>query len=307
MPPLLICQSAPKRTPRCHSAAKRRNLLLVLALVVAANTIVAQSPLPIAPTRHSPDDLELTGLIATPGFISYATLSTLPQITTPVRNDSNFAGQSIRVTGIPLEALAKALGAAPNSDLIDALCTDRYRAHYPAAYIARHHPILALKIDGERIEAWAARTHSYDPGPYFITHAHFVPGPKILAHDEEPQIPDNITRLNFTTAAATFGPLTPHGGSYAPDSPELQGFAIAKQNCLRCHSLGPVGGTKSGRDWLSLSTWAREQPAYFARYVHDPTAVETHAHMPPNPTYDAATLAALTAYFRTFTEETKPK
>jgi mono/diheme cytochrome c family protein len=283
-----------------------RNLLLAVACSFL--TAQAQPKLHISPTRHASDDLELTGLIAglPPGdiaYVSYAALATLPQITTTVQGDSNFAGlENIRVTGIPLDRLARALGALPASDLIDALCTDRYRAHYPAEYISTHHPIFALKINGERPSAWAAKTHQYDPGPYFITHAHFVSAGRILAQDEEPQIPDNIVRLNFTTTAATFGPITPHG-PHASDLAVMQGFAIAKQHCLRCHFQRDVGGTKSGRDWLSLSTWAREQPQFFARYVRKPTSVEPHAHMPANPSFDDATLAALTAYFRTFTEE----
>ena len=72
-----------------------------------------------------------------------------------------------------------------------------------------------------------------------------------------------------------------------------------------CHFMNGVGGTKSGRDWRSLGTWASEQPKFFERYVRDPQAVEPHAHMEGNPTYDAATLNALTAYFRTFSEEHK--
>jgi mono/diheme cytochrome c family protein len=109
-------------------------------------------------------------------------------------------------------------------------------------------------------------------------------------------------RLNFTTIAATYGPIKPHGDA-PPNSAVAQGFVIAKQNCLRCHFLNGVGGTKSGRDWRTLATWAREQPQYFERYIHDPQAVDLHAHMEGSPTYDAATLNAITAYFRTFTEE----
>jgi mono/diheme cytochrome c family protein len=283
-------------------------ILLALS-ALAAPALQHPHTLPIARTRHAPDDLEVTGMIAglppgASGFVSHAALAALPQITTPVHNDPDFAGLQLRVTGIPLSELAKALGAEPASDLIDALCSDRYRSHYPADYLAAHQPIFVLKIDGESPAQWAARTKQYDSGPYFITHANYQPRYKVLSHSEQPQIPDNIVRLNFSTQAATFGPLTPRGG-YPPDSPVAEGFIIAKQNCLRCHSLGAVGGTKSGRDWRTLGTWAREQPVYFARYVRNPASVEPHAHMPGNPTYDDATLAALTAYFRTFAEDSK--
>jgi len=252
----------------------------------------------------------VTGMIAglpagAIGYVSYAELSALPQITTTIQNDSNFEDElskGVRITGIPLEQLAKVLGALPGSDLIDALCTDRYRSHFPAEYVAAHHPIFALKIDGERPAQWAAKTKEYDPGPYFVTHAKYVPRYKVLSHAELRENPDNIMRLNFTTVAATYAPITPRG-DFRPDSPVAQGFAIAKENCLRCHNQGAFGGTKAGRDWRTLATWAREQPQYFERYVHNPQAVDPHAHMEGSPTYDAATLHALTAYFRTFTEE----
>ena len=284
-------------------------ILLVLCTIAGATQTHEVKKLIIASTRHAEDDLEVTGMIAglpagAVGYVSYAELASLPQITTALQNDSDFADQpskGVRITGIPLEKLAKALGALPESDLIDALCTDRYRSHYPASYVAAHQPILALKINGERPAQWAAKTKEYDPGPYFITHADFVPRYKVLSHAEQAQIPDNIMRLNFSTAAATYGPITPHG-DFLPNSPVAQGFLIAQQNCLRCHFLNGVGGTKSGIDWRSLSTWAQEQPKFFERYVHDPKSVEPHAHMEGSPTYDAATLTALTEYFRTFTE-----
>jgi hypothetical protein len=296
----------------------RKLAAIVLALYALAIVAVAQSypvkKLAIASTRHAADDLEVTGMIAglpagAVGYVSYAELAALPAIATAIQNDSNFADQAsrgIKITVIPLDQLAKALGALPKSDLIDALCSDRYRSHYPADYIAAHHPIFALKINGERPGKWAAQTHEYDPGPYFITHANYVPRYKVLSHSEQPQIPDNVMRLNFSTTAATYGPIAPRG-DFPPDSPVAQGFIIANQNCLRCHFTNEVGGTKSGLDWRSLSTWAREQPKFFERYVHDPQSVEPHAHMEGNPTYDAATLNAITAYFRTFAEEKSHK
>jgi mono/diheme cytochrome c family protein len=292
----------------------RKLAAIFFVLCAIAGSAASQSQpvkkLTIALTRHAGDDLEVTGMVAglpagTVGYVSYAELVALPQITTTIQNDSNFADQpsrGVRITGIRLEQLAKALGALPGSDLIVALCTDRYRSHYPADYIAAHHPIFALKINGERPTQWAAKRHEYDPGPYFITHANFIPRDKFLTYLEQPQIPDNIMRLNFSTVAATYGPITPRG-DFPPNSPVAQGFLIAKQNCLRCHFLNDVGGTKSGRDWPSLATWAREQPQFFERYVYDPQSVEPHAHMEGSPTYDDATLNALTAYFRTFTEE----
>lgn len=292
----------------------RKLAAILLVLHVFAGAAVAQShaikKLTIASSRHAEDDLEVTGMVGglpagAVGYVSYAELATLPQITTTIQNDSNFGDQvskGVRITGIPLEQLAKALGALPGSDLIDALCTDRYRSHYPADYTAAHHPIFALRINGERPAQWAAKTKEYDPGPYFITHAIYMPRYEVLSHAEQPQIPDNIIRLNFSTTAATYGPITPRG-DFPPNSPVSQGFIIARENCLRCHFINGVGGTKSGIDWRSVSVWAREQPQFFERYIHDPQSVDPHAQMEGSPAYDAATLNVVTAYFRSFTEE----
>ena len=256
-------------------------------------------------TRESASDLEITGMAPGPtanssGYMGYAELARLPQVEATIADDPDYPGVTMHVTGVYLETLAKAIGEHSSFDLIDTLCTDGYRSHFPADYIALHRPILALKIDGMLPTAWAVQEHQDDPGPYLVVYEHFVPAFHVLSHVDRPQLPANVVRLNFSTAAATFGAIAPRG-RFAANSQEKQGFAIAKQNCLRCHSQGPYGGTKSGLDWNDLSTWAREQPAYFANYIHGPRG--GNARMPGNPEYDAATLAALTAYFRTFTAQ----
>jgi mono/diheme cytochrome c family protein len=103
--------------------------------------------------------------------------------------------------------------------------------------------------------------------------------------------------LNSTTTAATFGSISPPAG-FAPNSPEQEGFTIAKQNCLRCHNQGQYGGKQSGPDWTMLSVWADKQPTYFASYIKNPQAFNANARIPGNPQYDTATLNAITAYFK---------
>jgi hypothetical protein len=264
--------------------------------------------------RQLSSDLAVSGMIAglpdgAVGYVRYADLSSLPKVTVEVHGDENFSeGKSwpaVHATGIYLDVLAHALGVLPTSDLIDATCTDDYRAHYPASYLAEHHPLLVLTINHQPSSVWAKAAHQRDPGPYFVTHANFVPSFKVLSHADRPQVPTGVVRLNFSTIAATYGAIAPRG-VFPPGSPQEQGFTIARQNCLRCHNQGQYGGLKAGRTWMTLSTWAREQPAYFENYVRDPKSFEPHAKMPGNPGYDKATLDALDAYFRTFTETSSP-
>jgi hypothetical protein len=260
-------------------------------------------------TRQSGSDLEITGMAKGPtanasGYISFTDLEHLPQVEATVADDPDYPGVTMHVSGVALQTFAVLLGDS-SFDLIDALCTDGYRSHFPFPYVAKHNPILVLRVNGMLPSAWAEHEHQDDPGPYFIVYDHFVPSFQILSHLDRPQLPTNVIRLNFSTAAATFGAIAPRG-RFAPGSPEKLGFAIAQQNCLRCHSQGPYGGTKSSLDWYDLSTWAREQPAFFANYIRGPSALEQQARMPGNPEYDTATLSALTAYFRTFTAPPAP-
>jgi len=249
------------------------------------------------------DNLEIAGIAPHSTCVTRAYLATLPQVTRDIDGGPDFGGVKMHIAGVYLDVLAKALGAPSSDDLIDAFCTDKYRSHYPAAYIAEHHPILVLTVDGLTPAAWAAKTHQDDPGPYFITYEHFVPSFSVLSHADQPQVPTNVTRLNFSRAAVVFAPITPAGAepaaNYPNGSPAQQGFTIAKQNCLRCHASGSTGGTKSGRSWGQLANIARSRPSYFSRYILSPQAINSQAQMPANLGYDEATRAALTVYFQT--------
>ena len=275
-----------------------------MARDIVGKLIVGMALLGVAScSACSKDDLEITGIAPHSSCLTRAYLATLPQIARNIDGGPDFGGLRLHITGVYLEVLAKVLGAPPTADLIDAFCTDKYRSHFPAAYIAAHHPILVLTVDGLTPSAWAVRTHQDDPGPYFIAYEHFVPSFSVLSHADQLQLPTNVKRLNFSSAAVTFAPITPAGSdpaaNYPIGSPAQQGFTIAKQNCLRCHASGSTGGTKSGRGWGQLANIAHSRPSYFSRYILSPQSVDPHAQMPANLGYDEATRAALTVYFQT--------
>ncbi|RXH57824.1 hypothetical protein [Granulicella sibirica] len=284
-------------------------LLVVAFVLIAAATLskgVQATQVPGEPrthlklhtTRQSPTDLEISGIPHTPhGYLTYAELESLPQISATLVNNTEFPGQTTHVTGISLEALIEALEAPPSLDLVIALCTDGYHTHFPSNSIRSHHPILVLVVDGQTSMSWAKSTHKSDPGPYLIVYDQFVPDFKVLAHEDEPQIPINITALHFTSAAQTFKAITPPEGTL-PDSPVQQGFAIAKQNCLRCHAMGTTGGQKSNVTWSTISSLAKARPDIVGSYVVNPKSVIPDASMPGWPEYDAPTIAALVAYFQ---------
>jgi mono/diheme cytochrome c family protein len=185
--------------------------------------------------------------------------------------------------------------------MVVAICDDQYRAHYPRAYIAAHHPLLVLNINGKPPDGWPkdSEGHGMDMGPFLISHPAFTPTFGILSHADEAQIPWGVVRLEFRNEKAVLGAIAPHG-PHAADSPVQAGFLIAQQNCFHCHNMGQEGGTKSGRPWMVLGAWAAAAPDYFAAYVRNPRSKNPRGQMPGMSQYDDKTIAALQAYFQTF-------
>jgi len=282
--------------------------VIVLASGRRAGTIVRSGGLAnlsflLHTTRLSPSDLELGGELRglTPGTPRYLTrddLLTLPQVTYTVTDDGNFPGPT-KVSGVPLEDLLGRLSANPKSDMVIALCSDQYRAHYPRAYLFAHHPVLVLNVNGQAPSAWPTDPEGHAMGPYLISHSKFTPSFKILSHADEAQIPWGVVRLEFRDERAVFGAIVPRG-DHAESAAVVAGFRIAQQNCFRCHNQGREGGRKSGIPWETLAAIAAASPQYFAAYVRNPQAEDAHAKMPGNPGYDDGSLRALTAYFQTF-------
>jgi mono/diheme cytochrome c family protein len=264
--------------------------------------------LKLATERGSPLDLEVTGDLAAmePGSTRYVTreqLLAMPQSIFTVTGDANFAGPT-QIAGVTLSELARQLASAPDSDLIVAICVDQYHAYYTRAYVTAHHPVLVLRINGKDPAEWPkdAEGHGADMGPFLITHPDFKSASRILAQPEDPQIPWGVAKIAFRDEKVVFGAIAPRG-PHAPDPAVQQGYAIAKQNCFRCHNLGAEGGGKAGRTWLILSAWANSAPDAFAAYVKDPKSKNPSSQMPANPQYDEPTLNSITSYFQTFIPE----
>ena len=262
--------------------------------------------------RQLPSDLEVGGhLVAglppeATRYITREELLAMPQVSFTVADDTNFAGPT-KIRGVKLEDLAHELGASPALDMVIAICGDGYLANYPRAYLEAHHPVLVLEVNGEPPTSWpkAAEDHTSEMGPYMISNPKFTPSFKILSHADEAQIPWGVVRLEFRDEKKVFGAIAPRG-PHAQDGEVRNGLRIAEQNCLRCHNAGREGGKKSGRPWEFLGRMAASSPKDFAAYIRAPQTKNPQAQMPGNPDYDDATLNALTAYFQTFLQTTKP-
>ncbi|HEY1903759.1 MAG TPA: c-type cytochrome [Terracidiphilus sp.] len=281
----------------------KRVFLVVLASVALVGLPVTDSQRVLHTQRSSPGDLEVGGELANlpPGstrFIRYEDLLRLPQETYTVSDDSNLPART-EVSGVALDTLAHVFGERPAGSLIVAICDDQYRANYPHDYIAAHHPLLVLRIHGQLHDRWPALEDGDTPRPYLISHPFFKPAFKVLSHEDEPQIPYGVTRIEFHSESAVFGAIRPRG-NWPANSPVEQGYAIARQDCFRCHNMGAEGGTKAGRSWLQLAALAGQDGQRFRQTIRDPAVVNPAATMPAHSNYDDATLDALTAYFKTF-------
>jgi hypothetical protein len=285
-------------------------VLLGLFLVAALTaSIAADSHSVLHTQRSSPGDLEVGGELAglAPGstrYVRYQDLLKLPQETYTVNDDSNFPRNTV-VSGVALATLAQLFGQSPKSTLIVAVSYDRYCTNYPLDYLADHHPLLVLRINGKLRDGWPPSVKGGPLGPYLISHPFFKPAFKVLSHEDEPQIPFGVTRLEFRRESEVFGAIRPRG--YWPaGSPVEQGYRIVRQDCFRCHNMGAEGGQLSGKSWLDLSAVAQSDPARFRQIIRNPASVTATAKMTGEPGYSDATLDALIAYFKTFSPSRRP-
>ena len=280
-----------------------RAFLLLLPGVALAALPGSDSVSILHGKRSSPGDLEVGGELAglSPGatrYIRYEDLLALPQESYTVGDDSNFHGKT-QIGGVGLETLARLFGRAPDDALIVAICYDKYRTNYPRDYLAAHHPLLVLRINGQLRDHWPQSENGGPLGPYLISHPFFKPAFKVLTHEDEPQIPFGVTRIEVRRESVVFGAIRPPG-TWPADSPIRQGFVIARQDCFRCHNMGVEGGTMAGHSWIKLAALASTDAKRFRQTIRNPASVKPGAKMPAHSGYDDATLDALTAYFKTF-------
>lgn len=277
---------------------------LMFAPTNAEKTAAQKNQMPkpsLHDTRTSPTDLELFNDL--PGsaphaehYVAYSELLKLPQVTFTVTDDLNFPGK-VEIKGIYLDELLRILNIPRTNTLIAAICDDGYEGHYPAEYRASHHPILVLAVNGKPLNLVRRTGEGGAYGPYLVSHPSFKTGYRILAHPEEAQIPNGVLELRFEKEDEVFHAIEPRG-TFAPNSPQMQGYTIARENCFRCHNAGAYGGYKAGISWSVLTRIATTKPDFFKSYIKDPESESAYAEMPGFPEYDNATLAALTAYFQ---------
>ena len=277
--------------------------MLSVGLCVWTGLAAAAQRIALHRARTSASDLEIGGELAgvpkgQTRFVRYAELLTLPLETYTVGDDTNF-GRTVRITGVALEKLPRWLGATPGARMVIAVCDDAYAAHYPAAYLKAHHPLLVLRVNGKDPAHWPVGVDGVPMGPYMVSHAHYTPSFRVLSHEDEAQVPWGVVRLDFRREQEVYAPIEPRVRTLLVE----QGYTIARQSCFRCHSRAGEGGLKSSRSWGVVARRAQNDPAWFDAYVRNPKKINAATQMAASPQYDDATLRALRAYFMDFSED----
>ena len=288
-----------------HTSRSLVALLVLCGMTVCTAAFESNPQLALKAARHAPSDLEIGGSLqgvpqGRTRFVSYASLLSLPQETYTVTDDTNF-GKPVRISGVSLAKLPALLGAQSTATMVVAICDDQYAAHYPAAYVSAHHPLLVLKVNGEEPAHWPLGVDHLPMGPYMVSHPNFKPSFRILSHDDEAQVPWGVVRLDFRREQEVYAPIEPAGAAVR-DPAVQQGYAIARQNCFRCHSRAAEGGQKSKLHWRDLAQDAVRNPTRFDAYVRNPKRLNPQSQMAASPQYDDATLNALRRYFSSFSE-----
>ncbi len=286
-----------------HTSRSLVALLVLCGMTVCMAAHETVHRLALQTTRRLPSDLEIGGSLqgvpeGKTRFISYKSLLSLPQETYTVTDDTNF-GKTVQISGVPLEKLSALVGATDGASMVIAICDDKYAAHYPASYVRHHHPLLVLKVDGLDPDHWPLGTDQLPMGPYLVSHPSFTPSFRVLSHDDEAQVPWGVVRLDLRHEQSVYAPIEPQGAA-AKDPVVQQGYAIARQNCFRCHSNSGEGGQKSKLLWRDLAQAAVANPARFDAYVRHPKSINPQSQMAASPQYDDATLIALRRYFASF-------
>ncbi len=253
-----------------------------------------------SPTRSSSQDLEVIGIKpdgspSAPLYYQYEQLLTLPLVTIKTAEDPN-TKQPATYTGVYLNALIQALQSSSDQTVLGANCYDGYQQYYDPEYNDKHHPIFLLKYDGKPPADWPKSEHNSAMGPYCVVHADFQPSEVIYGYTEAARIPFGIVSVELTSYAFSLGKFDSANRS----NPEaVKGQKIAIGSCVSCHNNGLAGGKMAQRPWQVLAANAVYNGDYFRQYVVNPQKFKPNVAMPPHPTFDASTLDALQAYFKT--------
>ena len=198
--------------------AVARSFVVVAMLASNLNAASLQS----SETRQNPLDLQVftldsQGIRTKTVYYSYDQLLTLPTVTVKTERDPN-TNTPATYTGVYISDLFEAFGADASFDVIGANSVGYYnKQYYDRDYLARHRPILLLKLDGKPPADWPTTEHESWLGPYCVVHESFSPAETIYGYVEQPRSVCKVVSLELTSFTQSLGRLTPKEGGNDPE------------------------------------------------------------------------------------------
>ncbi|MBI3543278.1 MAG: c-type cytochrome [Deltaproteobacteria bacterium] len=154
--------------------------------------------------------------------------------------DSLYGGKKKTYDGFALgDVLGLAGGIPEGADEVLFTAKDGYTPVLAVAKARTHRAVVAFEEHGRakgqsRFEKQKAGKQWVDPAPFYVV---WEEGSKL---GEEYPRPYQLVRIEVATFAQKYPKTFPHDAKAGSDA--LKGFALFKNQCLRCHSVNLEGG-----------------------------------------------------------------
>ena len=182
-------------------------------------------------------------------------------------------GRPVRYLTFSLADVLRLMGAGDAEDLIFH-CLDGYESNTAAANVAKLDLRLAYGEDGipERWSAIPTGKTMTDPAPFIVISAN-TSDPKTFSW------PFQMNRIEAISFAKKF-PLTLPTGAPA-DGEVSRGFAVFREQCLKCHSVNLQGGEVGPELNIPKNITEYRSTGFLRQWIHDPSQFRARARMPP--------------------------
>ena len=131
-----------------------------------------------------------------------------------------------------------------------------------------------------------------DPGPFYLVWS----GDDQLDLTVHPR-PWQLAEIEVSRFESSFPKVVPEGAGEAAQ----RGFAIFREQCIRCHAINQQGGKVGPELNVPQSIVEYRDPALLKRYIKNPSSFR-YGNMPDNPPLPAGNLDDLIAYFTAMSE-----
>ncbi|MCB1932969.1 MAG: cytochrome c [Candidatus Accumulibacter sp.] len=182
-------------------------------------------------------------------------------------------GRPVRYLTFSLADVLRLMDAGDAEDLVFH-CLDGYEANTAAANVATLDLRLAYGEDGvpERWSPIPTGKTMTDPAPFIVISAN-TSDPKTFSW------PFQMNRIEAISFAKKF-PLTLPTGAPA-DGEVSRGFAVFREQCLKCHSVNLQGGEVGPELNIPKNITEYRSTGFLRQWIHDPSQFRARARMPP--------------------------